>query len=217
MENKHLWPTIEAFLQHTFKSSNANESGPSRYELFLDCLTIKLRNPIQKLPILCLVSNGRPTGKSTLLWMIDTLFELDCINADSEMLAHRGNGWAESGVVCIDGGFLSPSMIRVMVTNLTSQVIRVRNPYEHARYIKSRTWFICATNEQDRVYDDYTEGRFWIQHLHPVVKDDHFLYQKLCVELPEFKSFLKGRQPVNPPDFMYGFNPDLYSPKTTTV
>lgn len=60
------WRCIESLVRHIFGD---------QYELGLDYLQILYTMPLQKLPILLLVSEERNTGKSTFLNLLKLLFE----------------------------------------------------------------------------------------------------------------------------------------------
>ena len=57
-----------------------------RYELGIDYITIAYKMPWQMLPILCLVSNERQTGKTTMLNYLDELFQENAISIGNEDL-----------------------------------------------------------------------------------------------------------------------------------
>ena len=71
------WPTIEALVRHIFGS---------QYELGLDYLQLLYTKPLQKLPILLLVSEERNTGKSTFLNFLKALFEANVTFNTNESL-----------------------------------------------------------------------------------------------------------------------------------
>lgn len=218
MKDQTSWPVIEAFLQHLFKFTSKGKPGTGRYELFLDCLALKLQKKQHSLPVLCLTGNRMALGKTTLLWMLESLFDDEATLVQSDELLSRYNGWAAKPVVCVDGGFLSLLVIKKMIERLTNPVVRVREMYQVRQTMRVHTWFVCATNEEDRIYDDYTAGRFWVQHLPPIDQDDPHLYRKLCAELPAFKSFLLNRDvDAGHPDHAYFFDPKSYAPQSITV
>ena len=69
--------TIAALVRHIFGD---------QYELGLDYLQLLYTKPLQKLPILLLVSEERNTGKSTFLNFLKALFEANVTFNTNESL-----------------------------------------------------------------------------------------------------------------------------------
>lgn len=76
------WPTIERFLQHIFAA--ANTTGECLYEFGLDYLQLAFYKPTQKLPVICLVSKKRNTGKTTFLLLLKRIFQENASILDNE-------------------------------------------------------------------------------------------------------------------------------------
>jgi hypothetical protein len=88
------WENIEKLLRHVF-----NE----HYELGLDYLTLLWQQPTQVLPILCLVSEERNTGKTTFLNLLKVIFERNMTLNTNEDFRSRFNGdWAGKLIIAID-------------------------------------------------------------------------------------------------------------------
>ena len=82
------------FLKHIFKD---------QYELALDYITILWRYPKQVLPILCLVSNERNTGKSTFIEFLKLIFQENLtINTNDDFRGRFNSDWAYKTLICID-------------------------------------------------------------------------------------------------------------------
>ena len=81
------WPCIESLVRHIFGD---------QYDLGLDYLQILYTMPLQKLPILLLVSEERNTGKSTFLNFLKLLFEANVTFNTNENFRSQFNDWKNS-------------------------------------------------------------------------------------------------------------------------
>lgn len=83
-----------SFLQHIFGK---------QFELGLDYLQLLYIRPIQILPILCLVSKERATGKSTFLKWLKLIFESNMTYLTNDSFSSQFNAdWASKLLICID-------------------------------------------------------------------------------------------------------------------
>jgi len=88
------WKNIELFLKHIFEE---------QYEIGLDYLNILWKNPTQILPILCLVSVERNTGKSTFLKFLKLIFEGNMtINNNEDFRSRFNQDWVTKLITAID-------------------------------------------------------------------------------------------------------------------
>lgn len=88
------FPITEMFLKHIF-----NE----QFSLFLDYLTILWRYPTQILPILCLVSNERKTGKTTYLNWLKYIFQGNMtINKNEDFRSRFNSDWSNKLIISVD-------------------------------------------------------------------------------------------------------------------
>ena len=75
----------------------------AHYELGLDYLQLLFTNPTQILPILCLVSRQRSTGKSTFLKWLKQIFENNLTYLTNDSFTSQFNSdWANKLLICID-------------------------------------------------------------------------------------------------------------------
>ena len=76
-------------------------------EYGLDYLKILLENPTQILPILCLVSNERNTGKTTFLNLMKAIFgDNMTINTNEDFRSNFNSEWAHKVIIGVDETFL---------------------------------------------------------------------------------------------------------------
>ena len=82
------------FLKHIFGE---------QLELGIDYLQILYLKPLQILPILCLVSKERATGKSTFLKWMKEIFELNLTYITNDSFSSNFNAdWASKLLICVD-------------------------------------------------------------------------------------------------------------------
>jgi hypothetical protein len=85
--------TLE-FIQHIFEEQT---------ELGLDYLTMMCKNPIQILPVLCLVSKERETGKTTFLNWLKSIYENNMTyNKNEDFRSQFNSDWASKLIIAVD-------------------------------------------------------------------------------------------------------------------
>ena len=100
------WRTINKLLHHIFDYKNV--AGESLYDFALDYIQLLYTQPIKHLPILCLVSKERGTGKTTFLNLLRAIFVENMRILDSERLMSKFNGsWAGKLIVSVDESFIN--------------------------------------------------------------------------------------------------------------
>lgn len=85
---------IQSLVQHIFGD---------QYEIGLDYLQLLYLHPIQKLPILLLVSEERNTGKSTFLNFLKAVFENNVtFNTNEDFRSQFNSDWAGKLLIMVD-------------------------------------------------------------------------------------------------------------------
>src|SRR5690606_32260370 len=106
------WDKIENLLRHIF-----NE----QYDLGLDYLTILWKLPTQVLPIFCLVSEERNTGKTTFLNLLKSIFEGNMtLNTNEDFRSRFNSDWAGKLIVAIDEVLLDKKDDSERIKNLST-------------------------------------------------------------------------------------------------
>ena len=91
------------FMEHIFGE---------QFELGLDYIKILLEKPTQMLPILCLVSKERSTGKSTFIKWLKSIFGLNMTYIKGDSFNSQFNSdWASMLIVAIDEVFFDKKEI----------------------------------------------------------------------------------------------------------
>ncbi|HWK02452.1 MAG TPA: primase-helicase family protein [Puia sp.] len=74
-----------------------------QYELGLDYITLLYSSPTQKLPVLCLVSQERKTGKTTFLNLLKFIFGKNMtFNGNSDFRSQFNADWMNMLVIAVD-------------------------------------------------------------------------------------------------------------------
>jgi hypothetical protein len=92
-------------------------------DIGLDYLTIIWRHPTQILPILCLVSDERHTGKTTFLnWLKLTFQGNMTINKNEDFRSRFNTDWASKSIVAVDEVLLDKKEDSERIKNLSTAV-----------------------------------------------------------------------------------------------
>ena len=185
------WKKIEQLLFHVFGD---------QYELGLDYLTILWKHPTQVLPILCLVSTERETGKTTFLTLLKLLFENNAtLNTNEEFRSRFNSDWAGKLIIGIDEVLLDKKEDSERIKNLST-----------AKYYKSEAkgkdraegeffgkFVMCSNNEDSFVKIDNCEVRYWVRKVPTLGSNTNpNLVDEMRSEIPSFANFLNTREIV---------------------
>lgn len=175
-------------MQHIF--------GPQR-ELGLDYLKILLENPNQILPIVCLVSKERSTGKTTFIKWLKEIFgqNMTYIKGDS-FHSQFNSDWVSMLLVAIDEVFFERKEITERLKNLsTTNREKLENKGKDREEIDFFAKFILASNNEDNfIQIDENEIRFWVLKINPIKTENTDFLDRLIYEIPFFLRFLIDRK-----------------------
>lgn len=176
------------FLKHIFGEN---------YNLALDYLTILWKYPQQTLPILCLVSNSRNTGKSTFLNFLKLIFENNLtINTNEDFRGRFNSDWAYKTLICIDEVLLEKKEDSERLKHLSTAksykaeskgIDKVEIPF-FGKFI------LCSNNEDNFIIIDLNEIRYWVIKVEAFEKEIPDLMDTLKKELQHFLFFLNARK-----------------------
>jgi hypothetical protein len=184
---KDDWKNIEFFLKHIFGE---------QYELGLDYLTILWRHPSQILPILCLVSLERNTGKSTFLKFLKLIFEGNMtINKNEDFRSRFNSDWAGKLIVAVDEVLLDKKEDSERIKNLsTSNHYKLEGKGVDKAEIEFFGKFIlCSNNEENFIKIDDLEIRYWVIKVNPFSMENPDLLEQMRKEITSFTHFLSHR------------------------
>ena len=195
-------PFSISFLQHIFGN---------QVDLGLDYLKILLENPTQILPILCLVSKERATGKTTFLKWMKEIFgrNMTYIKGDS-FNSQFNSDWASMLLIAIDEVFFDRKEITERLKYLsTTNKDKLENKGKDREEIDFFGKFIlCSNNEDNFIQIDENEIRFWVLKINPIKLENTEFLQNLISEIPQFLSFLIHRKFYSQKKSRMWFSPD---------
>ena len=167
-----------------------------QYELGMDYLQLLYLQPIQKLPILLLVSEERNTGKSTFLNFLKALFQNNVtFNTNEDFRSQFNSDWAGKLLIVVDEVLLSrredSERLKNLSTTLSYKVeAKGKDRDEIAFFAK---FVLCSNNEYLPVIIDAGETRYWVRKIDRLQSDDTDFLQKLKAEIPAFLYHLQHR------------------------
>ena len=180
--------SIRSLVEHIFGE---------QYELGMDYLQLLYLQPIQKLPILLLVSEERNTGKSTFLNFLKALFQNNVtFNTNEDFRSQFNSDWAGKLLIVVDEVLLSrredSERLKNLSTTLSYKVeAKGKDRDEIAFFAK---FVLCSNNEYLPVIIDAGETRYWVRKIDRLQSDDTDFLQKLKAEIPAFLHHLQHRQ-----------------------
>jgi hypothetical protein len=189
MNSNGKWNEIEKLLKHLFGE---------QYDLGLDYLKILWKHPTQILPILCLVSEERNTGKTTFLNLLKEIFERNMtINTNDDFRSRFNSDWSGKLIIAIDEVLLDKIEDSERIKNLSTALYykaeakgRDREEVEfHGKFI------LCSNNETNFIKIDSSEIRYWVRKI-PTLGDavNPDMLSELRKEIPAFIYFLNTRE-----------------------
>ncbi|TXD94759.1 primase-helicase family protein [Gillisia hiemivivida] len=189
------------FVQHIFGD---------HFELGLDYLQLLYTKPIQILPILCLVSRERSTGKSTFLKWLKQIFENNLTYLTNESFSSQFNSdWANKLLICIDEVLFNKEELTERIKYLsTTNYNKLEKKGIDRREVEFFGKFIlCSNNEENFIKIDHHETRFWVLKIPTVKKEITGFLEALEKEIPAFLYLLQNRSLHSPHQTRMWFTP----------
>lgn len=183
--------TILCFLQHIFQE---------QYELGLDYIKILYEKPLQILPILCLISAERGTGKTTFLNLLKLIFDKNMtLNTNDDFRSQFNSDWANKLIIAVDEVLLDKKDDSERIKNLsTARLFKAEAKGKDRQEIEFFGKFIlCSNNETSFIHIDKEEIRYWVIKVFPFSNTLNCssvqFFEKLRLEVPAFLYFLLNR------------------------
>lgn len=183
--------TILYFLKHIFQG---------QYELGLDLIKILYEKPLQVLPILCLVSIERETGKTTFLNFLKLIFGKNMtLNTNDDFRSQFNSDWANKLIIAVDEVLLDKREDSERIKNLsTARQFKAEAKGKDRQEIEFFGKFIlCSNNETSFIHIDKEEIRYWVIKVRPFKDEQQYspddFFDKLKSETPAFLDFLIKR------------------------
>lgn len=197
------YPHIFQLVQHIFGE---------QFEMGLDYLQLLYVKPVQKLPILLLVSEERNTGKTTFLNFLKAIFQDNAtFNTNEDFRSQFNSDWAGKLLIVVDEVLLSRREDSERLKNLsTAKTYKIEAKGKDRQEVDFFAKFVlCSNNEFFPVMIDKEETRYWVRKIHRLESDDTNFLQKLKDEIPAFLYFLQHRSLSTKEESRMWFNPQL--------
>ncbi len=194
---------IQSLVRHIFGE---------QYELGMDYLQLLYLQPVQKLPILLLVSEERNTGKSTFLNFLKAVFRNNVtFNTNEDFRSQFNSDWTGKLLIMVDEVLLNrredSERLKNLSTTLSYKVeAKGKDRDEIAFFAK---FVLCSNNEYLPVIIDAGETRYWVRKINRLQSDDTNFLQKLKTEIPAFLYHLQHRTMATKKESRMWFSPKL--------
>lgn len=182
------WSAIDNLLRHIFEE---------HYEYGLDYIQLLYQMPLQKLPILILVSEQRNTGKTTFLNLLKAIFQDNAtFNTNEDFRSKFNSDWAGKLLIMVDEVLLSRREDSERLKNLsTATSYKMESKGKDRNEIAFFGKFVlCSNNEHFPIVIDREEVRYWVRKVNSLETDDPFYMKKLVAQIPAFLHFLMQRE-----------------------
>jgi Family of unknown function (DUF5906) len=183
----------------------------AQFEMGLDYFKILYEIPFQILPILCLVSKERATGKTLFINWLKAIFEANMTyNTNDDFRSQFNADWAGKLIIAVDEVFLDRNEDLERIKNLsTARTFKAEAKGKDKVETEFFSKIILASNKElDFIKIDDKEIRFWVLKLMPIEKQDDDLLAKMTNEIPHFIHFLLHRKFSTPNTTRMWFTPD---------
>lgn len=180
------WDTIKNFLKHIFKD---------QLEFGIEYFRVLWRKPMQRLPILILVSEERQTGKTTFLNFLSDIFQGNfTYNTNEQFDSPFNSDWVGKLIVGVDEAVLDGKRVCERIKNIsTSKAYKMESKGVNREQVDIFAKFVfCSNNEDNPVIIDKGEVRYWVRKIPKLPKEQRVkdLGERLKKEIPAFLHFL---------------------------
>lgn len=167
-------------------------------EIALDYLRILYEQPTQILPILCLVSEERNTGKTTFLKWLKMIYASNMSYLDNHNIGSRFNSdWMGKLVVGVEETLIRDDSLIEILKNISTadkynSESKGKDRVEVDMFLKI---VLCSNRERDLLKIDEKEIRFWVVKVPVIQKNDINvnLLLKMKDEIPAFLDYIMTR------------------------
>lgn len=190
------------FLKHIFGTDTIQLSDGGtveRWEIGLDYLTLLYKRPQQILPILCLVSKERQTGKTSFAKWLKLLFTENMAIVGNNDFENAFNAhWISKLLVCVDETKIDKLHVvekikSLSTSNFTMMNAKGKDQVEMEIFLK---FLLLSNNEDNFINIDREEIRFWVIKVHTIPNRVNEIEQQILDEIPAFLHFISTRKMV---------------------
>lgn len=197
------FPHIRGFLSHIFGE---------QVEMGYDYLQLLYLRPLQRLPVLLLVSSERNTGKTTFLNLLKLIFGGNVtFNTNEDFRSQFNDDWAGKLLICVDEVLLNRREDSERIKNLsTARSYKAEAKGHDRREVEFFGKFVlCSNNERNPVLIEAAETRYWVRRIPPLTHDDQQLLARMQTEIPGLLFFLQRRTLSTREESRLWFSPRL--------
>jgi hypothetical protein len=202
-------PHVDRFIQHVFGD---------KATLFWDYLTILWRHPTQVLPVLCLVSEQRQTGKTTVFELLRAIFQSNAVILKNENFQTQFNAhFVGKLLLMIDENYVDidkkkeSERIKSMATARTEWLQFKGKDSEAVDYYGK---ILMTANNKEFIKIDREEIRYMVVEVPKFERNDPDLLEKMIEEIPALLFTLQTRQIHYPREDRAWFRPELLYTET---
>lgn len=207
------YENIEKFLKHIANSKNL--AGESLFEFLLDWIQICYQNPTQMLPVLCLVSKERNTGKSTFLTFLKLIFKGNATILDNERFTGKFTShYISKLIIGVDESFIRTDQAHIKERIKNLAVGKTQWLEGKGRDAQEIDYFgkliLCSNNESNFMQIDTDENRHCVLKVPVLLEFDPDLLTKMESEIPCFLHFITNRTLYYPKKTRSWFEFDVF-------
>lgn len=163
-------------------------------DLGLKYMKVLFEMPRQALPILCLVSTERQTGKTTFLNWLSMIFGDNYTMINPQDLDSSFNSmYANKNIIAIDETVIDKSHATEKLKAIATQKMISVNQKHVANFMLPffGKIVICTNKESDFAKIDEDEIRFWIRKIKTINEINTKIEEQLADEIPKFLKYLQ--------------------------
>lgn len=180
--------TILMFLKHIFQE---------QLDIGLDYISILYKYPLQPLPILCLVSVKRKTGKSTFLELLKLIFGRNMTKSFTQDLQSRFNSDLVGKLIIAAEEILFERLedtekFKYLSTSRTFKSEAKGKDREEIAFFGK--FILLSNHEETFIKIEPGEDRFWVIKVKPFEYEDVKLLERMKAEIPQFLHHILQRK-----------------------
>ena len=201
------FPFTRKYLKHLFKGEGEFDKDITGdvFTVALDWLTIMHQHPEQRLPVPCLVSKEKGTGKTTFINWLQIIYGFNAIVMNKEFFNMNFNAhFAGKFLVMLDESMLEQdkkSEKEKLKENVTGKYMMVQQKGVDVFRMPNFTKYIILSNDEDRVLQiDSDDTRWFIVKVLPFGQENEIpdLLQKMTQEIPAWLDYISTREIHHP-------------------
>lgn len=200
---KHIFGehVVDTIQEENFDTSKGKIVKTERiiygYDIGLDYIKLLWEKPTRKLPILCLVSEERETGKTTFCDWMRSIFQQNCKEIKASDLTEKFSGYRITSLInFIDETLIEKSdLVEALKSQSTAKMSQFNEKFMPTCEVHNFVKYILNSNKVKRfIKIDPEEKRFLVIEV-PTLEGKLItnFFQRLVKEIPHFLDYLINR------------------------